>query len=70
MNKSSEHARDRAEALFKKQEPRPEGNKAMAEDRLAMRQKTARLRALRLARDELNKKQAVATAKERSALFR
>jgi hypothetical protein len=44
----------RAEALFKKQQRMQEGDKAMAEYRAgqeAMRIKTARLRALRLARD-------------------
>ena len=47
-------ARARAEALFKKEEQRREGEKAMAEyvaERQATREKTARLRALRLARD-------------------
>ena len=48
-------ARDRAEAIFKKKEERRlEGQKATAEyeaARLAMHEKTARLRALRLARD-------------------
>jgi hypothetical protein len=67
---SSEHARNRAEALFKKEEARLDDNKAMADykaNRLAMRQKTARLRALRLAREEINKKQAILTLKESSA---
>jgi hypothetical protein len=44
----------RAEALFKKQEQQREGAKAMAEyqaQREAVRERTARLRALRLARD-------------------
>jgi len=44
----------RAEALFKKEQQMHEGEKAMAEYRAAqeaMRAKTARLRALRLARD-------------------
>ena len=44
----------RAEALFKKEQQRHEGEKAMAEARAAqeaLRIKTARLRALRLARD-------------------
>ena len=53
------HARDRAEAIFKKKEERRlEGQKAMAEyeaARLATREKTARLRALRLARDAARK---------------
>jgi len=48
-------ARDRAEAIFKKKEERlREGQIAMAEyeaARLATREKTARLKALRLARD-------------------
>jgi len=47
-------ARARAEALFKKEEQRREGEKAMAEyqaERRATLEKTARLRALRLARD-------------------
>jgi hypothetical protein len=52
-------ARDRAEAIFKKKEERLlDGQKAMAEyeaARLAMREKTARLRALRLARDAARK---------------
>jgi hypothetical protein len=44
----------RAEALFKKQERLKDGEQAMAQyeaERRAMREKTARLRALRLARD-------------------
>jgi hypothetical protein len=48
-------ARDRAEAIFKKKQERlRDGQKATAEyeaARLATREKTARLRALRLARD-------------------
>ncbi len=50
----SSRARVRAEALFKKEERLRSGQKAMAEDeanRTAMQEKTARLRALRLARD-------------------
>jgi hypothetical protein len=67
---SSEHARNRAEALFKKEEARLDANQAMAKyhaDQLATRQKTARLRALRLARDEVNKKPASPAATEHSA---
>jgi hypothetical protein len=44
----------RAEAIFKKQERLKDGEQAMAQyeaDRRAMLEKTARLRALRLARD-------------------
>ena len=46
--------RVRAEALFKKEEQMREGSNAMAEYKAAqqaVREKTARLRALRLARD-------------------
>jgi hypothetical protein len=52
-------ARDRAEAIFKKKQERLlDGQKATAEyeaTRLATREKTARLRALRLARDGARK---------------
>ena len=55
----SEHARNRAEAAFKrKEDARAEGLKAKAEyeaGERAMREKTARLRALRLARDQAKK---------------
>lgn len=51
----SDQPQDRAEALFKKKQERlREGQQAMAEyqaDRRAVGEKTARLRALRLARD-------------------
>jgi hypothetical protein len=46
--------RARAQALFKKEEQMREGAKAMSEykaEQQAVREKTARLRALRLARD-------------------
>jgi hypothetical protein len=49
-----EHARARAEAAFKKEEAHREGQKAMQEykaNEQALREKTARLRALRLARN-------------------
>jgi hypothetical protein len=52
---NSDQPQDRAEALFKKKQERlREGQQAMAEyqaDRRAEGEKTARLRALRLARD-------------------
>ena len=55
----SEHARNRAEAAFKRKEhARTEGLKATEEyeaGQRAMREKTARLRALRLARDQAKK---------------
>ncbi|HET7022536.1 MAG TPA: hypothetical protein VFI58_17645 [Xanthobacteraceae bacterium] len=55
MNTDAKRAHDRAEAIFKKKEQQlREGQQAMAEYRAASaaaREKTARLRALRLARD-------------------
>jgi len=55
----SEQARNRAEAAFKrKEDARAEGLKAKEESEAgecAMREKTARLRALRLARDQAKK---------------
>ena len=55
MKTSSREANDRAEAAFKKKElQRLEGNKAMMEynaQRVAVRERTARLKALRLARE-------------------
>jgi len=65
-----EIARARAEAAFKKkQEARIEGERAMAEYKArqqAVRERTAKLRALRLMRDEATKKM-IAPAKKRSA---
>ena len=59
MDINAKQGRDRAEAIFKKKEERlREGQKAMDEHeaaRLAMREKTARLKALRLARDIADK---------------
>jgi hypothetical protein len=58
---------ERAEALFKKKQERlREGEKAMAEyqaERRAIIEKTARLRALRLARDATPPRSAEGTAK-------
>ena len=59
MSIDSDLAHRRAEALFKKQEQAREGQQAMAEYQAqleAMREKSARLRALRLARDRANEK--------------
>ena len=59
MSTNLDEAHRRAEALFKKEQRLREGEQAMAEyqaELLAMREKTARLRALRLARDGANKK--------------
>jgi hypothetical protein len=56
---ASEHARTRAEAAFKKKEEvKREGQKAMGDYKAkeqAVREKTARLRALRLAHEVANK---------------
>jgi hypothetical protein len=55
MKNRSQEARDRAEAAFKKKEAQfREGQKALAEydaRRLKLRERTAQLKALRLARD-------------------
>ena len=72
MSMNSHQALDRAEALFKKKEERlREGQEAMADyeaDGHAMREKTARLRALRLARDAANNQAPILPARKRSAL--
>ena len=76
MSVHSDEAHRRAEALFKKEEQAREGQQAMAEYQAsldAMREKTARLRALRLARDAANEKTRTATPKgapQRSRLSR
>jgi hypothetical protein len=52
----SDQARQRAEKLFKKQERAQDGRQAMVEykaDVLSVREKTARLKALRLAKGAL-----------------
>jgi hypothetical protein len=57
MNVDEPHRR--AEALFKKEQQLREGQQAMAEYQAGLRarqEKTARLRALRLARDAANQK--------------
>jgi hypothetical protein len=55
LDRTSQQTHERAEKLFnKKEEQQREGRKAMAEyeaAQQAMREKTAKLRALRLARD-------------------
>jgi len=60
LDANAKQARDRAEAAFKKKEELlREGQQAMAEyeaARAATREKTARLRALRLARDAADQK--------------
>ena len=59
MSTNLDEVHRRAKALFKKQQPLREGEQAMAEyqaELLAMREKTARLRALRLARAAADQK--------------
>jgi hypothetical protein len=62
----SDKAHRRAEALFKKEQQLPEGQQGMAgyqTELHAMREKTERLRALRLARDATNQTPPAATKK-------
>jgi hypothetical protein len=62
----SDKAHRRAEALFKKEQQSPEGQQAMADCQAelhAMREKTERLRALRLARDGANERTPAANKK-------
>ena len=57
MSTNTDEAHRRAEALFKKEQQLREAQQAMTEYQAgmhAMREKTARLRALRLARDAVN----------------
>jgi hypothetical protein len=59
LSMNSDEAHRRAEALFKKEQQLRAGQQAMAEHQAelrAMREKTVRLRALRLARDGANQK--------------
>jgi hypothetical protein len=58
LSTHSDEAHRRAETLFKREQQVREGQQAMAEYQAkldAMRERTARLRALRLARDAANK---------------
>ena len=69
MSTNTEETRRRAQSLFKKEQQLREGQQAMAEYQAqlhAMREKTARLRALRLARDAADKKK-TRPAKEKGA---
>ena len=71
MSTNSAETSDRAStALQKKEERLREGAQAMAEylaEKHAMRERTAKLRALRLARDAANKQASIAPVKKRSA---
>ena len=67
---NSDEANRRAEALFKKEQQLADGQQAMAEYQAtlrAMREKSARLRALRLARDAANQKARVYRSASKSA---
>ena len=67
---NSHQARDQAAALFKKKEEQPQESRKATEyeaDRHAMREKTARLRTLRLAHDAANNQAPILPAKKRSA---
>jgi hypothetical protein len=69
LTTETDRARKRAEALFKQEERLRNGQKAMAEyeaNQIAVGEKTARLRALRLARDAAIKQADVAGTKRRS----
>jgi len=66
LSMNSDEAHRHAEALFKKEQQLREGQQAMAEyeaELRAMRERTARLRALRLARDAANQKTSPANRK-------
>jgi len=70
LSTRSDEAHRRAEALFKKEQQVREGQQAMAEYQTkldVMREKTAHLRALRLARDAANKKTPPASTKGAAA---
>ena len=78
MNRNLDEAHRRAEALFKKEKELREGEQAMAKyqaELRAMQEKTARLRAVRLARDAANqnsalvKRKGLATSRPRKHLF-
>jgi hypothetical protein len=65
----TDRVRKRAEAVFKQEERLRNGQQAMAEyeaNRVAVREKTARLRALRLARDAALKQADVPRTNRRS----
>jgi hypothetical protein len=70
LRESMSSTEARAEALFKKEERLRDGRKAMAEyeaAQRAVREKTARLRALRLARDAAAKRSTSSTKRMKPA---
>jgi len=65
-----DQVRQRAEKLFKQEERERDGKAAMAEyqaNAIALREKTARLRALRLAKEAEAEHQAIRPRRRRSA---
>jgi hypothetical protein len=70
LSVNTDEARRRAEALFKKEQQLREAQQAMAEYQARlrmMREKTARLRALRLARDAANNNKKMRQASQKGA---
>ena len=70
MSVNTDEARRRAETLFKKEQQLREAQQAMTEYQAGlrmMREKTARLRALRLARDAANNKKKMRRANQKGA---
>jgi hypothetical protein len=71
LSTNSPETSDRGSTALKKKEERlREGQQAMAEylaDKHALRERTAKLRALRLARDAANNQMPIVPAKKRSA---
>ena len=68
---NTDEAHRRAEALFKKEQQSHEAQQAMTEyeaELQAMREKTARLRALRLARGAVNQKMRTAPIRRKGQL--
>ena len=70
MSVNTDEARRRAETLFKKEQQLREAQQAMTEYQAGlrmMREKTARLRALRLARDAANNSKKMRRADQKGA---
>jgi hypothetical protein len=70
LSVTTDETRRRAEALFKKEQQLREAQQAMAEYQAGlhtMRERTARLRALRLARDAANNKKKMRRASQKGA---
>jgi hypothetical protein len=70
LSVNTDEARRRAETLFKKEQQLREAQQAMTEYQAGlrmMREKTARLRALRLARDAVNNNKKMRRADQKGA---